>query len=151
MSDFWYAMLFAMFYIPFLFLWAFTLVDLFHRHDVGGFGKALWAIGILFVPIIGMLIYFLARPKDADLEAEKMMYRSGPDYAPSYTQPPLTDVASLPPTATAQAMSETDLQATAMSSPSPGVQDIETLDRLRADGTLTEDEYNRLRAQLRPA
>jgi hypothetical protein len=32
-----------------------------------------------------------------------------------------------------------------------GVKDMETLNRMRADGTLSEEEYNRLRDQMRAA
>jgi hypothetical protein len=36
--------------------------DIFSRPDIGGFAKFLWLMLILFLPIIGMLIYFIARP-----------------------------------------------------------------------------------------
>ena len=66
MDDFWWAMLFVTFYIPFLFLWGFTLFDVFTRKDLHAWSKLLWAIVILFVPLIGVLTYFITRPKDYD-------------------------------------------------------------------------------------
>ena len=66
MDNFWWGMLFIMFYIPFLFLWGFTLVDVFTRKDLHAWSKMLWAIGILFVPFIGVFAYFISRPKDYD-------------------------------------------------------------------------------------
>jgi hypothetical protein len=159
MSDFWYGMIFVWFFIPLLFLWGFTLLDLFHRRDVSGLGKGLWAIAILFFPLIGMLIYFITRPKEEQQWAsERMVSRSGPDYMPRYTQAPLAEAASLPPTAgapagTAQAMGDTAGQAAAtMGSPNPAAaQDVETLERMRAEGTVSEEEYNRLKDQMRAA
>jgi uncharacterized membrane protein len=36
------------------------VVDLVRRSDLGGWGKAAWIIGLLFVPIITALIYVIA-------------------------------------------------------------------------------------------
>jgi hypothetical protein len=59
-----------------LFLWWFFLlaiffaviyafVDNFRRHDHSGWAKAGWALLILIVPLLGTLIYLIARPADA--------------------------------------------------------------------------------------
>ena len=40
----------------------FILVDNFKRHDHSGWAKAGWFLLILFVPVIGALIYIIARP-----------------------------------------------------------------------------------------
>ena len=37
-------------------------LDLFRRHDLSGWAKALWAIAIVLLPLLGMLIYFITRP-----------------------------------------------------------------------------------------
>ncbi|MGO9457444.1 MAG: SHOCT domain-containing protein [Acidimicrobiales bacterium] len=53
----------AMFFL--LFFWIFILIqiiiDIFRSHDMGGFAKALWLIGILIFPLLGVLIYLIAR------------------------------------------------------------------------------------------
>ena len=49
-------------FIPLLLLWIFALVDLFRRDDVEGGAKALWALIIVLLPIVGMFIYFIVRP-----------------------------------------------------------------------------------------
>jgi ABC-type multidrug transport system fused ATPase/permease subunit len=36
-------------------------VDIFRRHDMGGFAKALWFIVIIFLPLIGSLIYLITQ------------------------------------------------------------------------------------------
>ena len=37
-----------------------VFMDLFRRHDVGGFAKALWVIFIIIAPFLGVLIYLIA-------------------------------------------------------------------------------------------
>ncbi len=37
------------------------IIDLFRSHDLSGWAKALWFIFILFLPMIGVLVYLIAR------------------------------------------------------------------------------------------
>ena len=37
-----------------------VLVDVFRRHDIGGFSKAGWVILVIVVPFLGVLIYLIA-------------------------------------------------------------------------------------------
>ena len=48
-------------WIPLIMLWVFALVDLF-RTPMNGLAKALWAIAIVFLPIVGLIAYFVAAP-----------------------------------------------------------------------------------------
>ncbi len=48
--------------IPLFISWIYTVVDIFMRPDVGALGKFGWLLLVLFIPILGMLIYFIARP-----------------------------------------------------------------------------------------
>jgi Phospholipase_D-nuclease N-terminal len=43
--------------------WAFALVDLFRRHDLSGWAKAIWLSAILLLPLVGTLVYLVVRPK----------------------------------------------------------------------------------------
>ena len=47
------------------FIWIWLLIavfaDIFRSHDMGGGMKALWIVGVLVLPILGVLIYLLAR------------------------------------------------------------------------------------------
>ena len=45
-------------------VWAF--IDNFRRHDHSGWAKALWALIILVIPLLGTLIYIIARPRDVE-------------------------------------------------------------------------------------
>ena len=64
LSMFWLLMWwFFLFAIFFAVIWAF--IDNFRRHDHHGWAKAGWALLILVVPLLGTLIYLIARPADA--------------------------------------------------------------------------------------
>jgi uncharacterized membrane protein YcjF (UPF0283 family) len=36
-----------------------VLVDVFRRHDIGGWGKAAWAAFVIVLPFLGVLIYLI--------------------------------------------------------------------------------------------
>ena len=44
-------------------IWSF--IDNSRRHDHSGWAKAGWALVILIIPLLGTLIYLIARPADA--------------------------------------------------------------------------------------
>jgi hypothetical protein len=37
-----------------------VFMDVFRRKDMGGFAKALWIIFVIFIPLLGVLIYLIA-------------------------------------------------------------------------------------------
>jgi hypothetical protein len=51
--------------IPLFLIWVLTLVDLARRHDLNGGRKVLWALVVLLVPVLGVIVYFVARPPQA--------------------------------------------------------------------------------------
>ena len=64
---FWAWVVFFFVFIPLMMLWIYTMVDIFRRPDQSPLAKFGWLVLILFLPLIGMLIYFAARPADAVL------------------------------------------------------------------------------------
>ena len=54
------------FFFLFLAVWMFIAVftDIFTRHDLSGWGKAGWTLLIFILPLLGILIYLIARPSD---------------------------------------------------------------------------------------
>jgi phospholipase D-like protein len=48
--------------IPLLLIWVLALVDLLRRHDLGAGAKVVWAIAVLVVPVVGVIVYLVARP-----------------------------------------------------------------------------------------
>jgi hypothetical protein len=57
--------LLAMFEFFIFFAWFMSLFwvfgDLFRSRDIGGVAKTLWILFIIFLPILGMLVYLIAR------------------------------------------------------------------------------------------
>ena len=37
-----------------------VFIDIFRNPDMSGFGKALWFLFVLFIPLIGVLVYLIA-------------------------------------------------------------------------------------------
>ena len=67
-SSYSYPLLGAFWTIFIIFLWVIwfwilitIIIDLFRSHDLSGWAKALWFIFILFLPMIGVLVYLIAR------------------------------------------------------------------------------------------
>jgi hypothetical protein len=60
-------------FIPLMIAWVYTAVDIFRRPDEGGLAKFGWLMLILFLPILGMLIYFIARPSDVEIAERSMV------------------------------------------------------------------------------
>jgi hypothetical protein len=53
--------------ILFLILWVRALIDVFRRGDLSVAAKAAWAIVMLLIPFIGLLLYYMLRPSDAQI------------------------------------------------------------------------------------
>jgi len=62
------------FFFIFMLIWMFIAVfaDIFRRNDIHGGAKAMWIILIFVIPLIGILIYMIARPKMTEQDKEMM-------------------------------------------------------------------------------
>ena len=51
------------FFLFFIWIWLLIVVfsDLFRSHDLGGWAKAAWVIGIIILPYLGVLLYLIVR------------------------------------------------------------------------------------------
>ena len=51
------------FFLFFIWIWLLIVVfsDLFRSHDLSGWAKAAWVIGIIIFPYLGVLVYLIAR------------------------------------------------------------------------------------------
>ena len=52
-----------MFFLFVIWIWLLIVVfsDLFRSHDLGGWAKAAWVIGIVIFPFLGVLLYLIVR------------------------------------------------------------------------------------------
>jgi Phospholipase_D-nuclease N-terminal len=53
--------------VLFLALWVRALFDLFRRPDLSGSARGAWAIIMLILPFIGLLVYTMMRPSEAEI------------------------------------------------------------------------------------
>jgi hypothetical protein len=67
-SSYSYPLLGAFWTIFEIFLWIiwiwiliYVFIDIFRSRDLSGWGKALWFIFVLFIPLIGVLVYLIVR------------------------------------------------------------------------------------------
>jgi Short C-terminal domain/Phospholipase_D-nuclease N-terminal len=98
--------------------WLLVLIfrDLFRRHDISGWGKALWVIALVLTSYLGILAYLIAQ---------------GTQMAERNTQQ-------------AQQAREELRRVVGYSS----ADEITKLDKLKKSGSITDAEFERLRAKL---
>jgi Short C-terminal domain/Phospholipase_D-nuclease N-terminal len=67
-SSYSYPLLGAFWTILEIFLWVlwiwvliYVFIDIFRSHDLSGWARALWFIFVLFIPLIGVLVYLIVR------------------------------------------------------------------------------------------
>jgi hypothetical protein len=67
-SSYSYPLLGAFWTIIEIFIWVLwfwvlitVFIDIFRSHDLSGWGKALWFLFVLIIPLIGVLVYLIAR------------------------------------------------------------------------------------------
>jgi cbb3-type cytochrome oxidase subunit 3 len=90
--------------------------DLFRRHDISGWGKAIWVIILILVPYIGLFVYLISQGRGlAERDAQQVQ----------------------------QARDE--LRRVVGFS---AADEVEKLDRLKKAGSISDDEFARLRAKL---
>jgi Phospholipase_D-nuclease N-terminal/Short C-terminal domain len=104
--------------IALLFVWIYLVIivftDIFRSHDMSGWAKAGWIVLIIFVPLIGVLIYFIAR-------GHKMQEHARQDYQ-------------------AQDAAVRQYIRSAASTPAD---DVAKLEDLKNRGVITQDEFER--------
>jgi hypothetical protein len=68
-----------------MFIWVFIAVvsDLFRDHTLSGWAKAMWIVGLIVVPVLGSLVYLIARGQgmaQRQLERHQMAQAQFDDY-----------------------------------------------------------------------
>ncbi len=57
--DLLWSMIIFFFWVIWIWIVITVLIDVFRRHDIGGFSKALWVIFVVILPWLGVLIYLI--------------------------------------------------------------------------------------------
>jgi type VI protein secretion system component VasK len=121
LNLFW-TMLWFFLFVAWIYLLIVIVTDVFRSDDMSGWSKALWILFILIIPVLGVLVYLIAR-------GDKMQARTAADYQrrDQEMRAYVRDAAS---TSTSTADELTKLAA------------------LRDAGTITADEFERQKAKL---
>jgi Phospholipase_D-nuclease N-terminal/Short C-terminal domain len=70
-----------------------VLMDLFRRHDIGGWGKAAWTLFVIVLPFLGVFMYLItqgrqmAERRSAELQASRASFDSHVRDVASATSP----------------------------------------------------------------
>ena len=59
--EFLWAMIVFFAWVIYIWIVITVLVDLFRRHDIGGWGKAGWVVFVIVLPFLGVLVYLIAQ------------------------------------------------------------------------------------------
>ena len=97
-----------------------VLIDLFRDHELSGWAKAAWVFFLVFLPVITVLIYLIARGSGMRERAIKEQQQL-------------------------QQQTDSYIRSVATSSP---VEELHRLDELRARGAISQDEFDRLKARV---
>jgi membrane protein implicated in regulation of membrane protease activity len=86
-SSYSYPLLGAFWTILEVFLWVlwiwvliYVFIDIFRSHDLSGWAKALWFLFVLFIPLIGVLVYLIARGGKMQERAQQDARRQEQDF-----------------------------------------------------------------------
>ena len=119
-------LLLSMFWLFLFFAWIWLVIsvfiDIFRSDDLSGWGEAGWTIVVLFLPLIGVLIYVIAR-------GDKMQERRVND-------------------AVAQRQATDEYIRTTAGSGTSTADELTKLSALHDSGKLTDDEYQQQKAKL---
>ena len=67
-----WGMVFFFFWFMFIWIWITCIGDIFRRNDMSGGSKAIWVVAIIFLPLLGCLIYMIMRPKVTAQDVQMM-------------------------------------------------------------------------------
>jgi hypothetical protein len=114
------------FFLFFIWIWILITVfaDLFRSHDLSGWAKAAWVIFVIILPYLGVFVYLIARGHKMHEHAQQ-------------------DVQA------AQAAFDAQVRAAAGSGGGASAADqLAKLADLKANGTIDDAEFERLKAQV---
>ncbi len=109
----------------FMFIWVFVALvsDLFRDHELSGWAKAGWVLGLVIFPLLGSLVYIIVRgPAMAERSAKAQQ--------------------------AAQAQFDSYVRSAASSTGTSSVDDLTRLAELRSNGTITDAEFESMKARV---
>ena len=120
--DVFWTMIIFFCWVVWIWMMIVILTDIFRRHDIGGWHKALWIVFLIILPFLGVLIYLIAESKGM---AERRM-KEAQD---------------------AQAQFDSYVQQVASDKGGGSAAEIEKAKALLDSGTITQAEFDALKAK----
>jgi hypothetical protein len=118
--DFFWLLIWSYLFVAYLVVLFHIAADIFRDPELGGFSKALWIIGLIVAPVLVALIYLIARGRGM---AERQA------------------------SAAQKARADTDRYIQYVASKPSSADEIASAKAMLNDGTITQDEYERLKAK----
>ena len=81
--EFLWAMIVFFAWVAWIWIVITVFIDLFRRHDIGGWGKAGWVVFVIVIPFLGVLVYLIAQHdamRDRSLEQAKSQQAAMDEY-----------------------------------------------------------------------
>ena len=77
------------FFLWVIWIWILIMVfiDIFRSHDLSGWAKALWFLFVLFIPLIGVLVYLIARGGKMHERAARQAQQQDAEARPTSSRP----------------------------------------------------------------
>jgi hypothetical protein len=129
-SSYSYPLLGAFWTIFMIFLWViwiwiliWVFIDIFRSRDLSGWAKALWFLFVLFIPIIGVVVYLIARGDSMSERAEQQARQQDAEFR-GYVEGAATD------------------------SPASTADQLAQLADLRDRGVISDGEFERQKAKV---
>jgi hypothetical protein len=113
-------------WVAWVWLLIFVCMDIFRSPDLSGGAKALWFLFVFFIPVIGLLVYLIARGGDMHERSQQRVPRQYGDARNSYVP--------APPAAPA--------------APGTTADQLQGLADARDRGTITAQEFEREKAKI---
>jgi len=97
-----------------------VIIDIFRRKDCGGGTKTLWLIFVIFLPFLGVFLYLITQGQHmAERDAEQMMAQK----------------------------QELDEYVRGVASSGSAASEIAQANKLLADGAITQEEFDKIKAK----
>ena len=81
--EFLWAMIVFFAWLAWIWIAITCFIDIFRRHDIGGWHKAAWVVFIIVIPFLGVLVYLIAQHdgmRDRSLEQAKSQQAAMDEY-----------------------------------------------------------------------
>ena len=122
LNAFW-TMLYFFLWIIWIWILIWVFIDIFRSRDLSGWGKALWFLFVLLIPLIGVLVYLIARGGKMQEHATQDAQQQDQEFR-QY------------------------VQEAAASSPANTADQLSKLADLRDRGVISADEFEREKAKV---